>query len=356
MRRHIRNLKPSFTALAAAIALAAPLDPAMALQRGAPQYPIGVDTLYAANYPPIPGLFLFGYGLHYNIDNVRDGQGRKIFNGFNGSVTGVALKPTYVWDTTILGARPVTFLVFPFLHRDVSAGSVNTYAPPPVPGQIPFSFINAGRSGQRNFGLGDVTVSQNLNWKFGQGWSFNLGLDVWVPVGDYDKDRFFNIGSTNYWTFYPSAAITWRSPENHHVSFKAQYGFSTKNRQNGPDALTPSGQSLAGYQSGQHWILEGAAGIGITQSIGLDLTGYALIQTTSDKQNGIDKPNSKSESYGIGPQLRINIGPGAIAFRYQREFNVKNGPQGDRFWVQAGIPLWVPQKPAQEPAPAIRKR
>jgi hypothetical protein len=336
------------TWLAAAGVTALAATSAHALQRGAPQYPTGVDTLYAADYPPIPGVFMFAYGLHYNIDNIRDGQGRKVFNGFRGNVTGLALKPTIVWDTTIFGARPVTFVVLPFLHRNLSADSVNTFAPPgaPVPPQLPFSLINNGKNGQQNFGLSDITISQNLNWKLGNGWSVNLGFDIWAPTGDYKKDRFFNVGSTNSWSFYPSLAVTWRSPQNHHLSFKAQYGFSTKNAQTATDAFTNFGQSIANYQSGQHWIFEGAAGIGITENIGLDITGFALIQTTPDKSNGIAIADSKTQKFGLGPQLRINVGPGAIAIKYQKEFDVKNAPQGDRFWIQAGIPLWVPNAPA----------
>lgn len=311
--------------------------PAEALQRGMPQYPIGVDMLYAADYPPVTGLFLFGYGLHYTIDNVRDGLGREIFNGFQGTVSGFALKPTYVWDTMFLGARPVTFLVQSFLYRDFSASTVNTFAPSPAPATVPFT------AGHENFGLGDLNVSQNLNWKLDKGWSVNLGLDVWLPTGDYDKNRFFNVGSANAWTFMPGVAVTWRSPDNHHFSAKAQYAISTKNRQSGPDDFTATGLSLANYRSGQFLAMEGAVGYGVTKEIGLDLTGYAIIQTTPDAQNGADVANSKTQVFGIGPQLRYNIGGGAIAVRYQKEFDVKNAPQGDRFWVQAGIPLWMPK-------------
>lgn len=340
-------------ALVAAMATAA--TQANALQRGAPQYPIGVDTLYAADYPAIPGLFLFSYGLHYNIGSIRDGQGRSVFNGYRGSVTGIAFKPTIVWDTTIFGARPVTFIVIPLLNRAARADSVNTFAPAPAPANVPFSnILGGGRSSESRFGLGDMTFAQALNWKFSGGWSLNVGLDVYAPTGDYDKNRFFNIGSANAWTFYPNVAVTWRSPENHHLSLKAMYGFATRNAQTDTDIFTASGQSLARYQSGQHLILEGAAGVGITPTVGLDMTAYTLIQTTPDYQNGVKVQNSYTRSLGLGPQLRINVGPGAIAFRYQREFNVRNGPQGDRFWVQFGVPLYVPGA-AQPASPIVTK-
>lgn len=330
---------------------------ASALPRGAPQYPSGVDTLYAADYPPIPGLFMFGYGLRYEIDNVRDGNGRRTFNGFRGSVTGFALRPLVVWDTTFLGARPISYIVLPFLNTDITARSVNTFAPPgaPVPAQLPYSALNGGRNGQSNFGLGDITLSQNLNWKFGKEWSFNAGIDIWAPVGDYNKNRFFNVAATNAWTFYPGAELTWRSEENHHFSFKAQYGFSTRNAQNGPDIFTPNGLSLARYQGGQHVILEGAVGYGVTKAIGVDLTGFALIQTTSDKQFGQNVANSKTQLFGLGPQLRFNVGPGAIAVKWQKEFDARNSPQGNRFWIQAGIPLWIPESHPAEKIPLVRK-
>ncbi len=224
-------------AFSAGIAVLGMSEQVQALQRGTPNYPVGVDSLYAADYPPVPGLFMFAYGLHYSIDRIRDGRGRKVFNGFEGNVTAIAIRPVVVWDTTIFGARPVTFVVLPFLNRDFKADTVNTYAPPPAPATVPFSAANAGKDSQSNFGLADMTISQNLNWKFDGGWSLNLGIDAWAPTGDYKKNRLFNIGAANSWTFYPSAAVTWRSPDNHHVSFKAQYGFSTKNTQKSADLL-----------------------------------------------------------------------------------------------------------------------
>ncbi len=345
--RHIFS-KTTKLSIALVTGLFASSSLSMAEQRGAPQYPVGVDTLYSAALPPVPGLFMFAYGLNYSIGNAKDSSGRNVFNNFDGRVTGLGLRPLYVWDTKVLGARPVSYMVVPILDRSFEASSINTYAPPPTPATVPFSAVNNGSGKSAKFGVGDMSIAQLLNWHLDGGWAVTAGLEIYMPTGDYDKNRFFNAGASNYFTFYPQVSATWRSPENHHVSMKAQYGMSTRNRQTSAGTLG-GGADLANYQSGNHFTFEGAAGVGLTKEIGLDLTAYALIQTANDSQNGIEIADSKSRVYGIGPQLRFNVGPGAIALKYQREFDAQNASQGNRVWLQAGFPLWVPSMAAGGP-------
>lgn len=341
-----KGLLASFaaTAVLGSVAFSTPVQ---ALQRGAPSYPIGVDTLYPADLPPISGFFLLTYGLNYDIHNVKDGKGNDLFGGFDGRVTGVGLRPLYVWDTTVLGARPITYAVLPIIDRSFSASTLN------IPGgpTVPFAAVNLGKTSQNTTGLGDLFIGQVFDWKLGSGVSAFVGFEATLPTGDYDKNRFFNIASTNYYTFTPNAGLTWRSPENHHLSIKLQYSTSTQNRQDAP-GLLPTGIDLAGYQSGDFVTVEYAAGIGLTKEWGLDLAGFGLVQTTDDKQNGVTIPDSKSRLFGIGPQLRYNFGAGALALKLEHEFGARNSPEGNRFWIQAGFPLWVPGMAAK---PAITK-
>lgn len=313
---------------------------ANALQRGAPVYPIGVDTLYTADLPSIPGLFLFDYALNYDINNVKDGHGNNLFGGFNGRVTGDGLRPLYVWDTTVFGARPISYVVVPILNQSFSASTIN------IPGgpTVPFSALNHGKNSQNITGLGDISIGQLLDWKLSKELSADVGIEVALPTGDYDKNQFFNIASTNYYTFSPNAAITWRSADNNHASLKIQYSMSTQNAQNTPGTLAP-GIDLAQYHSGDFFAAEYAAGFGLSKEAGLDLVGYALVQTTSDSQYGVNIPNSKTRLFGLGPQFRYNIGPGAVAVKVEHEFAAVNSPQGNRIWIQFGLPLWLQNGP-----------
>ncbi|WP_199901707.1 transporter, partial [Herbaspirillum sp. B65] len=48
----------------------------------------------------------------------------------------------------------------------------------------------------------------------------------------------------------------------------------------------------------------------------------------------------RGQAMGIGPQIRWDWTPGsAVTFKYQREFSVRNRPQGDRFWLQVSVPF-----------------
>lgn len=322
------------------------LTEANALQRGAPAYPLGVDTLYPADLPPIPGLFLLSYTLDYQIKNIKDGKGNDLFGGFSGRVTGVGLRPIYVWDTTVFGARPVSYLVAPIMNRSFGANTIN------IPGgpTAPFSAVNRGKYSQSSSGVGDLFFGQVLDWKLNHGISAFVGFEVSVPTGDYDKNKFFNIASNNYYTFTPNVGITWRSPDNYHASLKVQYSTSTQNEQGAPGLLA-SGIDLARYQSGDFLTVEYAVGIGLSalglsKDWGLDVAGFALVQTTSDYQNGNLIPNSKSRLFGVGPQLRYNFGPAALAVKVEREFGARNSTEGNRYWFQIGFPLWIKNAPS----------
>lgn len=325
MRCRLRAGGPvRLAALALGLALSVTGREATALETGLPAYPIGVETLYPAAFPPVPGVFINFYALQYSINNVRDAEGRKVFTRFEGDVTAAALRPFVVWDTEILGARPVTFITLPVFYRDVSAAvDVPTPAGP----------LTVFEGGQTRTGFGDVSIAGLLSWHRPGGLSWTAGFETFIPTGDYRARQAFNIGVTNTYTFYPQASVTWRPAGNHHASLKLMYGIPLRNES-------------TDYRSGQHIIAEAAVGIGITETIGLDLTGYALFQTTDDDAPGRSFPNgNRTRLYGVGPQLRVNVGPGAFSVSWQREFGARNAPEGDRFFFRIGLPLYVPQPP-----------
>ncbi|WP_376099839.1 transporter [Roseomonas sp. CCTCC AB2023176] len=298
---------------------------ARSLENGLPAYPIGVETLYPAAFPPVPGLFINFYTLQYSIDNVRDAEGRKVFTRFDGDVTASAVRPFVVWDAEILGARPVTFVTLPVLYRHVSAA---------IDADTPAGPLTVFQGSQNRTGFGDVSVAALLAWNRPGGLSYTAGFETFLPTGDYRAREDFNIGVTNTYTFYPQASVTWRPPGNHHASLKLMYGIPLRN-------------GSTDYRSGQHLIAEAAAGVGVTDTVGLDLTGYALVQTTDDNAPGRSFANgNRTRLFGVGPQLRVNVGPGALSVSYQREFGARNAPEGHRFFFRIGLPLYVPNPPA----------
>ncbi|KQT44594.1 hypothetical protein ASG43_14855 [Aureimonas sp. Leaf454] len=317
-RARSKRAAPTRCAPAAAFlsALLSPLS-AVALESN-PPYPIGVDTLYAAAYPPVTGLLLNTYSLYYSADTFKDVNGNETLADFDLDIAVQAFRVVGTWDAEILGARPISYLILPGFHMD---GALS-----PVAG---LNFED------ERFAVGDISFGQLLQWTSGP-WSLTAGAEIYAPTGSYKEDRTFNVG-TNVWTFYPQVAATYMDASNNHASLKLQYGFQTEN-------------DATGYQNGQHAIIEAAVGIGATQQLGLDLAGFALLQTTDDEIAGARDPakGGRTRLFGIGPQLRYNFNGGALTAKWQTEFGARNTAEGNRFWFQLGIPLSV-KAPTADP-------
>lgn len=314
-RTHPHRRMPITVCAACTLLLSVPATPAGALE-GLPAYPAGVGTLYDAAYPKQPGLYAYTYNIYYSADSFKDTDGNEKFESFDFDLGASAIRPIVVWDTRILGARPVSWAVTSVHYFD---GSGSVLAPASGGGVQEVGF------GNDRFGIGDTSIAQVLNWRL-ENWSIAAGLEIYTPTGEFDEDDSFNVG-TNVFTFYPQVSATYRDADNNHVGAKLYYGISTEN----PDT---------NYQSGDHLILEGAAGIGITDRIGLDLTGFALLQTSDDEAPGTTLPDGgRSRLFGVGPQLRYNVGGGAISVKGQYEFGARNSPEGVRVWLQFGVPI-----------------
>lgn len=104
-----------------------------------------------------------------------------------------------------------------------------------------------------------------------------------------------------------------------------------------------SPNSATRYHSGAVAALEYLVGYSLTNSkFQLGLQGYLLKQFTDDKVNGAPIPGDgfRGKAVAIGPQLRyVWSQVSGILFMYQREFDVRDRPQGNKFWVELCFPL-----------------
>jgi hypothetical protein len=326
--RNVDLFKFEIATAVVSVGLIAGLPSANALEQ-LPQYPIGVGTVYDSFYSPAPGFTLYLYNLNLSDSSFRDFNGNAAFNHFNLGVNAEAVRPLYVWDAQFLGARPVTWVSLPVAYFD---------------GRID---LGGGFSiGNSDWMLGDMSVAQGLSWHFGPNWSAEASLEVFLPTGPYSTslNHPFNFGS-NIVTFYPNVGVTyWNHGTNDTFSFKFQDIASTEN-------------PATHYQNGNAVEMDFGGGVGlgrfgVNQNLGLDIVGFALIQTSGDSGAGaaaMGAVGQKSQLFGLGPQIRYNFEHGGLALKWEHEFDAKGLPQGERIWAQTAFPLSGHEKPLETP-------
>jgi len=286
---------------------------AHATEGGLPIYPDGLENFISGALPP-PGVHFLLYGGVVNYDKLRDNNGNEFIPGPPGSASFKArayvVAPRAVWvtGTQLLGGQLAFHAVAPLLNVKVDV---------------------AGLSGKSS-GLGDMTVGAALGYHASQSLHYVAAVDVFLPTGKYNKNELVNLGK-NYVTVQPVFAISQIDPAGLNVDMKLMYDINMNNS----DTNFKSGQALhADYAIG--WGFGAwAAGVG----------GYAFIQTTSDTGLGATTPgpgasSGKGRAYAIGPSVRFFDGKGVlVTAKLQKEFNVRNRPEGTQFFVKATMPF-----------------
>lgn len=290
----------------ASIAIAATIisQAAVATEGGGSTYPMGAENYLVGALPP-PGFYTLFYAEHYTADTLKDNNGNTV--PINFKVTADALIPRFVWVTgnTFLGGQVAHAILIPLVRLNV----------------------NVNGTGQTKTGIGDLDITAvALGYHHSNKLHSVLGLDIFVPTGDYDKNALANIGR-NYWTIQPVYAVSYIDPAGWNMDAKLMFDFNLKNK----DTNYTSGKELhfdysVGYGFANNWV----AGVG----------GYAYKQITTDQQNGINVPNNKGQAFAIGPSIKYDNGKGFfITAKYQQEMDVRNRPEGKAFWIKALLPF-----------------
>lgn len=285
--------------LVAALALA---GGASATEGGGGAYPNGAEDFMTGALPP-PGNYSITYFLYYEADHLKDNDGNNVPIDFDLTVAGPVFRFIRVRPTTWLGADTLAQHVFiPTLYMDVDtpAGS------------------------DHNFGLGDVIVDPLiLGWHKGS-LSCAFGVDIFLPMGDYDTGELANIGR-NYWTFEPVAAFTYRCPADYEVSAKVMYDFNMENR----DTDYDSGDEFhTDVTVGKHW---GPLAVG--------LNGFYYQQVTDDSGPGAPENGNKGKQIGWGPAINYQYKMVNLTLKYQDEIETENKPEGSRVWFKVICPF-----------------
>lgn len=264
-------------------------------------YPDGLENYMVGALPP-PGVHLLVYGGALRYDSLRGNNGQSLVPDFK--VRTNAVIPRLVWVTPqkLLGGQLVVHAVMPILDIDFRANGAHF----------------------KNSGVGDITLGAGLGYHASAALHSIAGVDVVTPTGSYDRNDPASLGK-NHWAIQPFYAVTYTQASGLNADLKAMYDFNLRNK----DTRTRSGQALhADYSIG--W------GLGNGWVIGAG--GHVFQQVSDDK--GPNSAQGKARAFGFGPSIRYANEHGwLVTLKWQKEFEVRNRPQGSQLYLKAVIPF-----------------
>ncbi|MND60740.1 hypothetical protein D3C80_519770 [compost metagenome] len=296
----VMNQCMSFTLIGCTVlALSAGL--AQASERGGSSYPMGAETYMAGAMPP-PGLYGQLFVSHYEADTFRGNDGQKLPVDLN--IRANILAPRLIWVTEqqILGGNLGFHIIVPLVDLDMR-------------------FMGQAQS---NSGLGDIILAPALGYHYSDKMHAIFAIDTIAPTGKYDRNDLANIGR-NYWVFQPVIALAYVDPQGLNVDVKTMYDFNRKN-----DATD--------YRSGQELHMDYSVGWGLGNGWVIGVGGYALWQTTDDRQDGETVEDNKGRSLAIGPSIKYTNQNGwFLTAKWQDEMQVRNRADGSAYWLKLSI-------------------
>jgi len=274
--------------------------PASATEGGGGAYPNGAEGFMTGLVPPPPGMYLIDYSLYYGADELMGDDGDSLPIDFDLEVWGNVVRIINVTDTKIFGGQWVQHIFVPFLYLDVTT---------PV-------------GSDDNFGLGDLIVDPVIVAWHRKNWHWAAGVDVYVPVGDYDENELANLGR-NYWTIEPVVAVTYLNEHGCEASIKVMYDINLEN----DDTDVESGDEFHFDYALGHRVDNWTLGVG----------GYYYKQVSDDDYPAGTPPPAmfgKGQAIAVGPQVAYQHKGMSFVLKYQQEFEVENRPEGEKVWLK----------------------
>ncbi|WP_432695890.1 SphA family protein [Marinobacterium sp. YM272] len=275
---------------------------AQATEGGGSNYPMGAENYLVGALPPA-GVYPLIYAQHYSADDLNDDSGNSLPIDFSLDANVVAPRLLWVTDKTIFGGQFVAAALLPLVDLDVSVNGLS----------------------QSNQGVGDLDLTAALAYHHSPNLHTAVGIDLFAPIGEYDKNDLANIGR-NYWAVQAVYAASWVDPTGLNADIKLMYDYNFENDD-------------TNYKSGQEFHFDYSLGWGVTPNWTVGVGGYGYKQVTGDEVNGVDIGN-KGQAFAFGPSVKYANDQGFfITMKYQKEFAVENRPEGDAFWVKAIVPF-----------------
>lgn len=298
------------TRLTASTFLMSSVTASFAAESGITNWPLGVQTIVPAILPAQGETEYYDYFIYYNADAFKNSRGQKSIPGFNLDVVANASRVVHTWRTD---TGP-----WNFSSGIILVASYNS-----------LSVIGARGS---DADINSVYVTPMYVTYNTENFHFLFGPSVFVPTptAAYDTRALIN-AAPNFVTFNQELAVTYfPTPK---LELSAQASFSV-------NATNPA----TGYRSGALANIDYAvntAPFDAMPNLFFGLAGFSTRQFEDDMLLGTVVPGGNRLSKdGLGGQAIYYFDKKtAVVLKYQREFNTRNGPEGNRFWVQFALPL-----------------
>ena len=281
-------------------AVAAAAKPAVA-QVQLPTVNLG-DTNFEDGFGA-PGWLLEEFPGGYVADELRDSKGKTVPGSNRVTTYSTTSHVAFASRRRLLGGWLAGEVLLPVVDVDVQG---------------------AGDAHARVRGAGDLTFGFGLQWapkKIGNGvFVHRAMIDVGVPSGKYSDARPVNPGN-HFVVVDPYYALTY---ERKKVEFSARLHYLWNSTNNDPFV----GFGIRSMQPGQAVHINYAASYELIKNVRLGFNGYWLQQVTDHQINGINVPNSRESTVGLGPG--IQFGGQGMWFRLNSyiETDVRNRPSG----------------------------
>ena len=303
--------------------------PFHAFAGGGQHYPNGAEAFLIGIAPP-PGFYVKDYNFFYTASRLKDDKGNTSTPAKDGAgldhLTVYGNIPRFIWITPLnfLGGFYGMHLFVPVLYQDIKLNAA-------TPGGLAELKDTRG-------GLGDLIFSPFIwSWHAKNGLLHMItALDVYIPTGEFNKNRLLNIGK-NFWTFEPVFAATGFLPQlpNLSASIKLMYDFNTPNNDFlvGPSTAAKVGNpAITGLEThltpGQEFHLDYSVEYAITKSLRAGVTGYFYQQTTDDTTGFGDVKNDKGRVFAIGPGVWYTYKKWFAEAHVAFEMETRNRPEG----------------------------
>ena len=291
-----------FAAVLNTLAIVLASNPVFATQNGGQSYPAAVNTFLPGIAPPPGQTWWQNYSGYYSADTFKDGKGNPLVPDFKLEVAVYGPRAFHSWKAQIGPFGLASAIVVPLVY----VGS------------------HVALRDEHDTAIGDptlqplyLTYSNDARNFFAYG-----GMDFFVPT--------YSSVSQRYVSADPIVTMTW---------------FPTKGvdlNMIGLLELPLEETESTNYRSGNLLVVEFSGHIKPLSSMPLlsvGVAGLSLNQFSGDKVGGVDI-GFEGEAFTIGPEIIYQIGKaGGFAFKWQPELNVRNRPQGDKFWFQFQVPL-----------------
>ncbi len=309
---------------AACLALLAGNGPARAVEDVTPFIPGATIGIPAGLLPP-PGLYgslsFAGFNFKGKSDTGRD-TGTKIESN------PMALSLLYVPGWSVFGAGYGFGIIQPFRNQTLTTprftdqhfGPVNT-------------ILNLG----------------TLSWRFENGLSASVGMNVYLNSGDYALGRPVNTGR-NYATFEPRFGISYVR-DGWSLSSNVAFNVNTKN-----DATL--------YQSGSLIASDLTATRRFFGKLEIGLGSTIIYQFTDDIRAGVVVPavkdgrgrGNRSRFVSLGPVVAYDFGAFTLSVYYQRSLLAENMAGGHQIWSRVNFPLYSARPATQAELESAARR